>query len=241
MIVSGRRTLVLLSLLAACDAPRAVVSSDDAAAADRGGAREAGPVPDIACHCKPSQVWLRGPCVGTDLLGACVVPCNLSDPASCPADRRCDPWAATDFCHSAVARPACVRGPGLGFPPETLRISPRSGIAGKPLQVRIEGGDYYIGALVWQVAFGSVKPLMLTSGGTCVGVVTFTPPRPGVYPVSVGYGSPGQALAGFFTASGGVPPPAWVQPGYPCSASSQCASAAPYSCSCTGGRCRCSN
>lgn len=248
MTVSGRGTLVLLSLLAGCDPPRAVVNQD--AAADRGiqqdlartdgGRRDAGSVPDLACHCKPPLVWLRGSCVATDQLGSCVAPCKPSEPASCPGGWRCDQWAATDFCYSAAARPACVRDPAMDFAPETLRISPRSGVAGQPVQVRIEGGDYYVGALVWRVAIGSETPLPLSNAGTCIGTVTFTPPRPGVYPVTVGYGSHGQALAGFFTASGGVPPPDWVQPGYPCSASSQCASATPYTCSCKGGRCRCS-
>ena len=239
----------LLLALAACDAPRSVPGADaaaggdgppatDQALPDRGRA-DAGRKPDLGCRCPPGKVWLRGPCVATSALGTCAPSCKIGDPAACVKGWRCDQWAATTFCYSAAALPACVRGPAMGFAAGTLRISPQSGVAGAPAQVSIEGGEYYIGALHWMVAFGDKLVQPSSKSGGCSLRVSFTPPKPGVYPVTVGYGGAKQALAGFFTASGGVAPPKWIQPGYPCTADDQCASASPYKCGCQAGRCRC--
>ena len=128
----------------------------------------------------------------------------------------------------------------MGFPPETLRLTPTSGVAGKPVTFSIQGGDFYVGALHWLVSFGDANSGPVNQGGSCTLRGAFTPPKPGVYAVTVGYGAKGQALAGFYTASGGSGPPKWVQPGFPCGSGNTCASASPYSCSCKQGRCRCS-
>jgi len=165
--------------------------------------------------------------------------CDPGKPASCSKGMLCDRWAAAPFCYSAAAVPACVPGPGMGFPPETLRISPTSGIAGKAVNLSITGGSFYIGALHWLVSVGDIKLNQVKQPNNCELRVTFVPLKPGVYPVLTGYGSKPQLLAGFFTASGGAAPPKWIQPGFPCSAGDQCASPKPYACACRLGRCRC--
>lgn len=240
--------MLLLIFAGGCGRSRAAVggqpqdsglSFKDSRAADTGRVDRALAKPDAGCHCPTGQGWLRGPCVPTGELAQCVPLCDPKAPNSCPKGQVCDRWAATPFCYSAAALPACVPGPAMGFAPGSLRISPTNGVAGKAVTLTVEGGSFYIGALHWLVSLGNISSGPVTQGGNCQLRATFVPPKPGAYPVLVGYGGKPKILAGFFTASGGSAPPNWIQPGYPCGAGDTCATASGYTCACKQGRCAC--
>ena len=197
------------------------------------------PGPDLPCTCPKDTAWLIGSCVPTVSLETCGKQCTPTAPGSCGSGRVCDPKAASASCTSSAPQGACVPASAMGFVPGTLRVSPTSGAAGKETEFIVSGGNYYIGALHWIVTVGDHQPKVVSQGGDCELRFRFAAPKPGVYPVTVGYGAKGQALAGFFTASGGVPAPKWIQPGYPCGAGQTCAQQPPYSCSCQAGRCAC--
>jgi hypothetical protein len=117
--------------------------------------------------------------------------------------------------------------------------------AGQPVKLTIEGGIFYWGS-GWSVRLGSGAPSAMDHGSaalSCKVTVTVTPSKPGPYPVEVAYGKGGSgaqwSLAGFLVATAGTTPPIWIQPGRPCNSKYPCASAAPYSCACQGGRCAC--
>lgn len=196
------------------------------------------PAPDMPCACPKDTVWRIGSCVPTVDLETCGEPCAPAAPGSCGGGRLCDAKAATANCASSVPKGACVPGPAMGFAPGTLRIAPTSGTAGKEIEIVVRGGDYYIGALHWIVSVGNLA-MLVNQAGRCELRFKFSAPKPGVHAVTVGYGAKGQALAGFFTASGGVPAPKWIQPGYTCGAGQTCAQQPPYNCSCKAGRCAC--
>lgn len=243
------RPLVRLTLLCACltlnpGCTRSPAAPPDALVdvTDAGGFKSLHDVypgdPDLPCGCPPTSVWKIGSCVPTTELNTCAKKC--SKPGDCAKGQLCDHRAASITCDHGYMASACVPGPAMGFAPGALRITPTSGTAGKEADIIVFGGDYYIGALHWIVAVGDHQPKLVSQGNRCELRFKFTPPKPGVYAVTVGYGSKGQALAGFFTASGGVPAPKWIQPGYPCTGSQTCAQNPPYACSCVKGRCACS-
>lgn len=245
-----RRSVLLLACClcwSACDSRRLPQSGDGSVASPRDAtARTDGaPQPDQGCTCPSDKVMTVGACVPTDQLYACVTSCDVKAWESCPPDQRCDPWAASTSCYSAQALPACVPEPAMGFDSGTLRIAPTSGNAADEVTVSIEGGSFYVGALSWfaRVAGGEGVFLDGAEGGPCRAKFTFTPPGPGLHPVEVSYGdgggSHGWVLAGFYLASGGIPPTAMAQPGLRCSSALPCAMASPYICSCIQGRCRC--
>jgi hypothetical protein len=189
------------------------------------------------CHCKPGEVWLRSACVPTDRLG-CGPSCQKG---SCPPTHKCDPCAAAPSCISSACAAACIQVSSMSFEPGVLRVSPTVGGAGQKVKLRIEGGTFYIGALWWSVRLGpAVKADVDPTSTSCTLEATLTPPSPGSYPVEVAYGGKGWALAGFYTASGGVISPPLIQPGYPCQPGGQaCAEGGGYSCACVSGRCAC--
>jgi hypothetical protein len=203
-----------------------------------------GPVTDAPCTCKPGEVWLRGPCVPTFKLQTCAPTCDPKLPGACgPPTQKCDPWAAAPACMASAAVPACVPGQAMAFPVGTLRIHPTTGIAGTPVGITIQGGDPYIGALMWMLQVGGKPGPTINPAGGCSTKFSFTPPKPGIYPVELGYGGGSSvkswSLAGFYTASGGSIPPKQAQPGERCGGGTGCVSAKPYSCSCVSSRCVC--
>jgi hypothetical protein len=230
-----------LTLVAGCTRSPAAPPDALISATDGGGFKSLhdlfpGP-PDLPCGCQPGLVWTISSCVPTTELHTCAKPCK--DSADCAKGRGCDHRAASKACNHATQASACVPGPAMGFAPGALRITPTVGTAGKETEIIVFGGDFYIGALHWIVAVGDHQPKLVSQTNRCELRFKFTPPKPGVYAVTVGYGSKGQALAGFFTASGGVPAPKWIQPGYPCAGSQTCAQNPPHTCSCVKGRCAC--
>lgn len=193
------------------------------------------------CTCQPGEVWQMSNCVATKNLG-CGPTCDPNDPTSCGLsgmNQVCDPFAAAPCCYCSAAVPACVKGPAMEFEPGELRLYPTSGTAGQSVTLTVDGGTFYIGALIWQMKLGNTVGTNTTHSGSCTLKASFIPSIPGIYPVEVTYMGHGDSLAGFFTASGGVISPPMVQPGYPCTAASTCAQASPYSCSCVQGRCSC--
>ena len=210
---------------------------------DQGGdglfaTRDFVPWPDLPCGCPPGSAWTIGSCVPTPELKQCVKRCRSSDPNPCPSGLVCDGISGTVDCGSWEKAGVCVPGPSMGFPPGALRITPTSGTAGKMTDMIVFGGDFYIGALHWIVDVGGNQPAMM-GGARCEIRFKFTAAKPGVYPVTVGYGAKGQALAGFFTASNGVPEPKWIQPGFACGAGDTCAQGGSWRCACKAGRCVC--
>lgn len=260
------RALAPLALLALAGCSgRQATSVDDATARDTRvagdappngdgvpGAPDRGPVDlsnaDAGCACPADRVLYHGTCVPTRQLGNCTPPCDPADLASCGADERCDPWGAVTpdpGCRiTAAALPACVpRSPAAAG---DLRISPTTGNAAALATLTIEGGELTLGALMWLARMGDGKPVEVgpPGGGACRHEVDLMPPRPGIWPVEVYYGTPSAPtgavlLAGFYVASGGAVDEPTAQPGERCSAALPCAQAAPYTCGCTSGRCVC--
>ncbi len=192
-----------------------------------------------SCACRSGEVWRRSACVPTDQLG-CGSACDSSLPNACAPGQTCDPCAAAPSCQASSCRPACVPVAAMGFPPGALRVSPTTGNAGAAVQLSVQGGEFYIGALWWSVGLGpGERPVNAASLGRCGLIATVTPSKPGVFPVMVGYGTNKPSLAGFYTASGGSLPPKTVQPGYPCGGGDVCAEATPFRCQCQSGRCVC--
>ncbi|MCB9558421.1 MAG: hypothetical protein H6707_20060 [Deltaproteobacteria bacterium] len=197
-------------------------------------------------QCLPNQVCNTDSCTPLRLQG-CQAPC---DPANdtCPLGFRCDPCAGASCCNCRDCRPACVRansGPHTHEPGD-LYIDPTSGPAGAPVNIRVQGGQFYIGALWWAIRLGE-GPWIAASedSGNCLITATITPSKPGIYPVEVTYGpstqpgAPRGTLAGFFVATSGVLAAPLLQPGARCSLQDSCAQAHPYRCSCQSGRCAC--
>jgi hypothetical protein len=148
-------------------------------------------------------------------------------------------------CGGSSCQSACVPEPqNATFSPGALRIAPTVAKAGQPVTLTIEGGLIYWGG-GWSVRVGGGPPhhLVGTSALGCRVTVTLTHAHPGPYPVEIAYGKGGPganwSLAGFLLLTAGTTPPVWIQPGRPCSSKYPCASAAPYSCACQGGRCVC--
>jgi hypothetical protein len=212
---------------------------DLATAADRGAAVDRGPAADLGtCFCKSGQVWLRGKCVPTPKLGTCAPACTAG---SCSGTEVCDTCAAAPACTGSSCRAACVPGIAMGFAHNQLRVSPTYGKAGTAVTLTVQGGTFYIGAIWFNMRLGSGKGVTANDSVKCTLTATLTPAKAGIYPVEVQYqnGSYPWALAGFYTASAAGTAPGTVQPGYPCTFSSTCAQASPYTCSCVSGRCQC--
>jgi hypothetical protein len=195
--------------------------------------------------CQPGEVLLISRCVSTDKLFTCASPC-ASVPCLGPG-AKCDPWGGTPCCYCAAAVPACVPVATTGLMIGPLRISPVDGPAGQKVTLTISGAPFYIGALWYSVRMGNETVMWSGGGGDeCSLSATFTPPKPGIYPVEVSQygGKDPWVLAGFYTASGGVAPMPSIQPGYWCSMYPQpgdppCQAAPPWACGCFSGRCRC--
>ncbi len=207
--------------------------SGDTGVADVGDASQ-------GCACAPKQVWLHGPCVATPALG-CGATCTAK---SCPVDSVCDPGAASSTCQTDDLVPACVAAQAMGFAPGDLRVAPTEAAVGAPVKVLVQGGWFYIGALWWHLQVGAetLSPAY-DSGASCTVTGPWTPTKPGIYAVRVGYGGlqPGnKGLAGFITVPGPGVPAAGVQPGYPCSGGVTCAQGDGWACGCGAtGRCAC--
>jgi hypothetical protein len=203
------------------------------------------------CSCQnPNDGVLIGSCVPTNKLRTCAPFCNPNLPDACPGqpgEQRCDPSAATPSCVTSATQPACVPGMGMALPPGALRIFPREGNAAQEAKLTISGGSLYIGALWWNARMGKQKAVPLDEITTtpCQYPATLRPPGPGIHAVEIAYGGggggggKGWTLAGFYTASAGVPSAKLAQPGEQCSTQLRCAEASPYSCACVSGRCDC--
>jgi len=208
------------------------------------------PAPDwgMCPPCKAGEVYLlKSGCFPTDQitdgLFMCVPSCDPKSPSACGAGKTCDQWGATPCCVCAAAVPACVPKPSTGPLTGPLRISPTSGTAGQPVKLIVSGSPFYIGALFYKVRLGTEEKMEESGAGECTIGATFTPKTPGLYAVEVSqYGGGGPwVLAGFYLASGGAIGDPEIQPGYTCptATAKQCASAGPYACGCTNGRCVC--
>jgi len=249
-----RSILLSCMLLSACGGRSLGDLPDGTSRRDTGLARDAGntSTPDAGriitfdsrpaspdadnCFCKPGEVWLRSACVPTSRLG-CGPSCTQG---SCPPTHTCDPCAATPSCLTSSCAAACIPVSSMSFEPGVLRVYPTSGVAGQKVELSIEGGTFYIGALWWNVRVGSVKVEVNPMSTSCTLKATLTPPSPGIYPVEVAYGGNGWALAGFYPASGGASSSPLIQPGYSCQpGGTACAEGGGYSCACVSGRCAC--
>lgn len=196
--------------------------------------------------CKPGEVYLISSCVATDKLFTCAKGCDPKVPTSCGSGEICQGFGGTPCCICSAAVPACVPQPNTGPIVGPLRISPTKGPAGQKVKLTIRGAPFYVGAQFYNVRMGGVVVPEESAGGTCTIGATFTPPTPGAYAVEVsqyGGGAP-WVLAGIYLASGGAVGPPTVQPGdfctqNPAPGDPACISAAPYSCTCVSGRCRC--
>ena len=194
------------------------------------------------CYCDEGKVRLIGQCVPTNMLLTCGDGCDPNAPNTCGEKWVCDPNSATLNCFTSSVRPACIPDQAMSFDHNTLRISPTHGIAGQTVTLAIQGGKFYIGALWWVVTMGDLQVIVDPTSVQCRLDATFTPTTPGIYPILVGYGGNPTTLAGFYTASAGVTPPATAQPGYPCTpvvGANVCEQAGAYTCSCDNGRCNC--
>lgn len=197
------------------------------------------------CGCKPGQVWLDGPCVPTLELG-CGLPCDIDSMPGCGPDRICDGNAATSYCLSDDRRAACVPAATTGPLPGPLRISPTEGVAGEKQLLYVQGANFYVGALFYEVRMlrgAEVIDVEIDiSAISCSLVVYGTFDRPGIYTVQVseyGGGERGWVLAGFYTATAGSMPEETIQPGFRCGEGDVCGWGPGYSCGCVDGRCRC--
>ena len=267
----NRAALSLVILLACCGTRAPVVLGDfggqpDAAGPDRrlpandvarpvdqGRPHETKPAFDttlpagdygLCTPCKTGEVYLLSACVTTDKLFTCAPPCSAG---SCPPSYKCDQWGGTPCCYCQQAVGACVPVATIGGLAGPLRISPVDGPAGQKVTLTISGAPFYIGALFYSARMGSETVMYGGAGGSdCSFTATFTPAKPGIYPVEVsqyGGGAP-WVLAGFFTATGGVTPMTSIQPGYSCPMNPKpgdppCIAAPPYGCGCFSGRCVC--
>lgn len=198
--------------------------------------------------CKPGEVYLISSCVATDKLFTCAPGCDPSDSTACAAwpNTRCEQWGGTPCCICAAVTPACVPEASPPTPiVGPLRIHPTSGTAGQKVTLSIQGAPFYIGALFYNIRMGQETTMEEGASKPCTIAATFTPSTPGIYAVEVSqYGGGGPwALAGFYTASGGaifnsIQPGDFCNPN-PAPGDLPCASAAPYTCTCVTGRCRC--
>ena len=206
---------------------------------DAAGGADAG----LPCACQPGELWLHGPCVPTFALGcAAVKTCTHGGcPGSSEGKEVCDETAASPACTASSLLPVCVTGPGMGFAPGSLRVSPTQVSSGKPAKLTIHGGMFYIGALFWIVSVDGKEIAPVNEGATCSISTPWMPKTSGVVPVLAYYGDTGKGglggeLAGFVAVDG---PDPGRQPGQTCSVVQPCAQASPWQCDCVKGHCAC--
>jgi hypothetical protein len=111
-----------------------------------------------------------------------------------------------------------------------------------PARLRILGGDFYIGALMWWLRAGAKTAPADETSARCELGADWSPPAEGVFAVEVGYGggptglNQGWSLAGFVVVG---PQVLGRQPGEACDAAAVCQSAGGWTCTCLGGSCAC--
>lgn len=222
-------TSVAVDAPSAADADAAADVSD--AAADAGG----------SCLCPEGQVVRVGACVPTFDLG-CGPACVAKAPSACPGQGVCDELAAHVPCAPASPAATCVPGQGMSFEPGALRVAPTTATAGVATTLRVRGGTFYIGALMWWVRVAGTSLQGDEYSKSCELSASWTPKTAGIYAVQAGYGggeatgSHGWALAGFVRVGpGGL----LGQPGTVCASDTACQSGDGFACGCVAGRCQC--
>ena len=195
--------------------------------------------PDMPCRCQSGHAVVLGHCAATAALGTCAKICSAGAAYPCPSGMLCSHHAWEERCITAVGVPICLPDHARSFVPGTLRIAPSSGSAGKEVELAIRGGFFHQSLKHWVAEVGGFKTGLTRSNYPCNHLLRFTPPKPGIYTVTVRYPGNNECRAGFFLATGGAAPHRWVQPGFPCWPGDTCVQKSPYMCSCQGGRCRC--
>lgn len=195
-----------------------------------------------SCACAATEVYLDGACVPNGLLG-CGKGCLAKAPSACPAQGVCDANAAHLPCQPNEAAAACV--PQLTMDPIVgdMRLQPTHINVGEKAAIVVEGGAFYVGALMWWLRMGGVGVMATEWQTKCTLTADWQPTSAGLYAVEAFYAGSGDggdghgiSLAGYIRVGPGAD---GAQPGMACGTSKPCLTGDGWSCACASIRCEC--